>query len=136
MTVTNESDAPGTRPRRVTIAVAALSVALGLGAAILTFAWQYPVVALVTLAVVGLLIAAVARGRNWARWTLTVFTIVGLVSTWPVVRFQLGYGVLLPLATATQLVLEALGLLLLFGPSAGRWFRRRGRAAHRAAEVT
>ncbi len=114
------------------MAVYALTLALALGAGILAFAWHYPTIALITIGVIGPLIFGVARGRNWARWTLALLTIAGLILTWPIVRFQLSYAVIVPLATAVQLALEALGLFLMFRPAAGRWFRRGGPAAKRA----
>ena len=113
------------RPRSVTLAVGALSIALLLGVAILGFGWRVPVVAVSTFLIVGGLIFAAARRHNWARWVLAILTIMVLVLTWPLVRFQLTYGLVVPIATVVQITLEAAGLILLFRPAAGRWFRRR-----------
>jgi hypothetical protein len=117
--------APNHRPREVTVAVAAFGAALLIGFAILQFGWRVPRVALATLALVGALIVGVARRQNWARWALLVLTVVSLIMTWPLLSVQLTYGVLVPLATITQLVLEAVGFTLLFRPAAGRWYRHR-----------
>ena len=111
------------RHRSVTFAVGALSVALALGAAILWLGWQVPLVALVSLLIVGGLIFAVARRQNWARWTLAILTIASTVLTRSLVQYQLTYHVLVPMATVAQLTLEAVGLYLLFRPAAGRWYR-------------
>ena len=121
--------ATGTRPRTVTLAVGALSVALLLGVAILGFGWRVPVVAVSTVVIVGGLLFGVTRRHNWARWVLAILTIVVLALTWPLVRFQLTYGTVVPIATVAQIVLEAVGLVLLFLPAAGRWFRRSAAAA-------
>jgi hypothetical protein len=124
------SPADERRPLSVTLGIAALTLALGLGVAILAWGWDTPLVALVTLALVGSLIVGTARGHNWARWALTLLTAAALVLMFPVVRFQLTYGVLLPLATATQLALELVGCYLLFRAPGGAWYRRgRGAAA-------
>jgi hypothetical protein len=113
----------GGRPPSVTLAVYALSLALLLGVAILGFGWGYPSIALITLVTIGGLILGVARRHNWARWALLVVTVLALALTWPVVRFQLTYGVVLPLATVVQLALEAVAFVLLFRPPARRWYR-------------
>ena len=113
----------GQRPRSVTLAVGALSIALLIGVAILWFGWRVPTVALVALVLVGGLIFGTARRRNWARWTLVILTITSTVLTQSFVRFQLTFGVLVPIATVAQLTLEAVGLWLLFRPDARRWYR-------------
>lgn len=113
------------RPRSVTLAVSFLTLALGIGVAILMFAWGYPTIALATFVLVGGLILGIARRHNWARWALAAVTILSLVVTWSVVWFQLTFGVVLPIATSVQLLLEAAAFYLLFRPTAGRWLRRR-----------
>jgi hypothetical protein len=114
---------PSDRPRSVKIAVRCMAVALALGVAIL-IGWDVPKITAATVVIIGGLIWAVAWRQNWARWTLAAVTISSLVFTWGIIRFQLSYGTLLPIATAAQLILEALGLFLLFRPEAGRWYRR------------
>lgn len=111
------------RPHSVTVAVAAMSVALALGASIVAFGWREPWVALVSIVIIGSLIFGAARRRNWARWTMATLTIVSTVLTRSLVLFQLTYHVLVPIATVSQLTLEAVGLYLLFRPAAGRWYR-------------
>ena len=113
------------RPPSVTLAVYAQCVALLLGLAILVFGWDVPWVALATLVIVGGLILGVARGHNWARWTLLALTLVASDLTSPLLRVQLTFGVLVPVATIIQLALEAVGFVLLFRPAAGRWYGRR-----------
>jgi hypothetical protein len=110
------------RPRSVTLAVRLLSIALLLGVAILGFGWRVPVVALSTFLVVGWLIFSAARRHNWARWALALLTIVAFAMTWSLVRFQLTYGIVVPLATVAQVTLEAVGFYLLFRPAAARWY--------------
>lgn len=114
------------RPRSVTVAVGSLSIALLLGVAILGFGWRVPVVALSTFLVVGSLIFSAARRHTWARWALAILTIVAFAMTWPLVRFQLTYGIVVPIATVAQIALETVGLYLLFRPAAGRWYRHSG----------
>ena len=111
------------RPLGVTLAVAALGAALLLGLAILLLGWRVPWIAAATLVIVGSLIVSVALRQNWARWALLVVTILALVTTYPLVRFQLTYGALVPAATVAQLVLEMIGFVLLFRPGAARWYR-------------
>ena len=110
------------RPPSVTLAVYAQGLALLLGLAILVFGWRVPWVALATLVIVGSLILAVARRHGWARWALLALTLVALYFTSPLLRVQLTYGVLVPIATIVQLALETVGFVLLFRPAAGRWY--------------
>jgi hypothetical protein len=107
----------------VTVAIGVLSIALGLGTAILAFGWRVPVVALISLVLVGGLIFAAARRANWARWALASLIVVSTILTRSLVLYQLTFHVLIPLATVAQLALEAMGLNLLFRPIAGEWYR-------------
>jgi hypothetical protein len=111
-----------TTPRSVTLAVGALSVALLLGVAILAFGWRVPLVALATFVIVGSLIFSAARRHNWARWALAILTLATFALTWSLVRFQLTFGVVVPIATVAQIALEVVGFYLLFRPAAGRWY--------------
>lgn len=122
--MTTRSDGPSrSRPAGVTVSIAALAIALLLGVAILAFGWGEPLVALVTGVVVGGLIVGAALRRNWARWALVVLTIVATATSWPLLRIQLSYGIVVPAATVVQFVLELLGLILLFRPVASAWYR-------------
>lgn len=100
-----------------------MSVALLLGLAILGFGWRVPEVAVAALVIVGGLIFGAARRQNWARWVLAILTVVVLVMTWSLIRIQLTFGIVVPIATVAQIALEAAGLYLLFRPDAGRWYR-------------
>jgi hypothetical protein len=113
------------RPPSVTFAVCAMSVALLIGVSILYFGWVFPGIALGTLVIIGALIVGVARRSNWARWTLTLITVGTVLMTLPIVRFQLGYSLLVGVATGAQLLLEGAGCVLLFRPAAARWYGRR-----------
>ena len=113
------------RPRSVTLAVYSQSFALLIGLAILVFGWKVPWVAAATLVIVGSLIFGAARRRSWARWTLLALTLLALWFTTPLLRVQLSYGVLVPVATIVQYAFEAVGFVLLFGSEATRWFTRR-----------
>lgn len=114
------------RPRSVTLATLAMSVALLLGMAILNFGWRVPEVAGAAFVIVGGLIFATARRQNWARWVLAILTVLVSCMTWSLIRIQLTFGIVVPMATVAQLALEAAGLYLLFRPAAGRWFRHLG----------
>ena len=100
-----------------------MSVALVLGVVIL-FGWGVPKIALAALLIIGILIWAIAWRQNWARWTLAAVTVISFAFTFEIIRFQMTYGILLPLATAAQFVLEIVGFYLLFRPAAARWYRR------------
>jgi hypothetical protein len=79
---------------------------------------------LMVIALLGLLIRAVAKGRNWARVTYAIFAVLGIVSialTWLQAEA-------LPLITTLLLVAVPLAyitiLALLFHPLSAPWFDR------------
>jgi hypothetical protein len=111
-------------PPTVRYAVGGLAISLLIGTAILGFGWGFPPQAVLTFVVIGFLIVQVARRRNWARWILTIVTIASLVLMNSLIRFQLTYSLLTGTATVSQILLEVVGCVLLFVPSAGRWYRR------------
>jgi len=91
--------------------------------AILFFAWREPRIALLCLVIVGALIAFALR-RSWPRWVITFMAVASLAVTFPLVRFQLTFGTVIPIATAVQLALELIGWALLFHPRSSSWYRR------------
>lgn len=97
-------------------------MSLVIGVAILLFAWRTPRIALFCLLLVGLLIV-LALHRGWPRWVITALAVSSLGATFPLVRFQLTYGTVIPIATALQLALELAGCVLLFHPRSSRWYR-------------
>jgi len=112
------------RPRVVTAALWCFTVALIIGSAMLAVPWHEPDLGVITLLVIGSLVLAAAQGLNWARWTLTVLTIVALGATWPVLSFQMSYRMDMAAATAVQIVLELVGCYLLLRPASTAWYRR------------
>lgn len=111
------------RPATVPWGAACLGVSLLIGVAILLFAWREPRIAFFCLVVVGALIA-VALGRAWPRWVITFMAVASLAVTFPLVRFQLTFGTVVPIATSVQLALELIGCALLFHPRSSTWYRR------------
>jgi 3-mercaptopyruvate sulfurtransferase SseA len=101
--------------------VVAMGVSLGIGVAILYFAWREPRAALVSLAVVGALTVA-AWFSGWPRWIIAAVAVTSVASTLPQVGFQLSYGVVVPVATAVQYAIEITAFVLLFHPRSHRWY--------------
>jgi hypothetical protein len=114
----------GPRPRTVAYAIWCLSISLLIGTGILGFGWEFPQQAFLTFLIIGFLVFQVARGRNWARWILTIITATSLVLMWSLIRFQLTYSLPTGVATVIQVCLEVIGCGLLFLPQSNRWYRR------------
>src|SRR5438093_4594854 len=112
------------RPRTVTLALVCFGPALLIGAFTITFAWGEPIAGLLTFVVIITLAILSARRHSWARWTLTIVTLISFVLMQSLFRFQLTYGVGMGIATATQICLEIVGCILLFVPSSNRWYAR------------
>jgi hypothetical protein len=112
------------RPRTVTIALVCFGPALIIGVFIITFAWGEALAGVLTFLVVTTLAVLSARRHNWARWTLTIVTLVSFVLMQSLLRFQLSYGAGLGIATGLQILLEIVGCALLFVPPSNRWYAR------------
>ena len=70
-----------------------------------------------------LLILKVSTGRNWARITYLILTILSLPLYVPIVRIDFNSHAALGLFTAASVVLPILGLWLLFTSPGKRWFQ-------------
>ena len=112
------------RPRTVTVALMCFGPALLIGAFIITFAWGEPIAGLLTFLVISTLAVLAARRHNWARWAITIVTLISFVLMQSLLRFQLSYGPGMGIATAVQIGLEIVGCALLFVPSSNRWYAR------------
>lgn len=70
-----------------------------------------------------LVIAAIGRGRNWARITLLVFCLLGFVSVILMMHVLLRLNGLLPvLIVLAENILQYVALILLFQREASEWF--------------
>lgn len=69
-----------------------------------------------------LLIHQVSRGRNWARITLTVFYMIGIPFSIRPLLEALGTAPLSGILGILQVVFQVMGLAMLFGADARRWF--------------
>lgn len=98
-----------------------MGVSLVIGVAILWLAWREPRAALLSVGVVGPLIAA-AWFWGWPRWVIALAAVGSVASTLPQVGFQLTYGFVVPAATVAQFALELAGFVLLFHPRSHRWY--------------
>ena len=111
------------RPLTVTYGAACLGVSLLIGSAIIAFAWRELQVGVFSLVVVGSLTTG-TLWWGWPRWVIAVMAVASLALTFPLVRFQFTFGILIPVSTGIQLALELLGFVLLFHPRSTRWYRR------------
>lgn len=114
----------GPRPPTLRWGLACLAASLAIGVGILWFAWREPRAAALSLAVIGPLIAA-SGFWGWPRWLIAAVALASVAATLPEVGFQLSYGVVVPVATATQFALELAGFALLFHPRSHRWYHPR-----------
>ena len=122
------------RPRHVFYAVALLWIALVLQAATLAFMWRLVLVASIQFVVIcGILsvfwaitawvVAMIERGRNWARFTYLALFVLGLPMVLVLLPLTFAVEPLLVLSTVLQLLLQLAGLVMVFIPPAGTWFR-------------
>ena len=116
------------RPQKVQNAVSILYVTLGIGiiSAILQVlahgAISRMFTTLVIVAAMAFLIVMTGRGRNWARVTLLILFLVGVLpSILPLVRFFAVHPISGFLGLA-QLVLQIVALIFLFQEESSQWF--------------
>jgi len=126
-----------TRPAEIARATGLLCLSLAIGAVKVIFSWRlFQVVAedaigfpfiLTTfiLALNVLLIWKIWQGRNWARTTLLVVFIIGLMRTATALVPKLGFHAsrVLAILQIVQLVIYLYALLLVYGSKAQSWFQ-------------
>src|SRR5688572_3939693 len=129
-----EVSQPAQKPKQVSMAAQMLWATLGLGVINTALQWEYltavfsvemlVAIQLVTLGIVAWLTIKISAGRNWARITYLVLTILGL----PAILLQLpatfARAPVSGLIGGLQLALQLYALYLIFFEPGRRWFRR------------
>ena len=121
------------RPRQIEWFVVLQCASLALGALKLPLNWTHligraSVVSLVfvlgfTTALIGFLTWKVTQGRNWARITLLVLFLIGVLPFVYNVRSELARSVGLATISIVQAALQGLSLALVFTSPVNEWFR-------------
>src|SRR6266581_3531132 len=103
------------RPRQIVVFIGLQCGSLALGAVKLPMDWSHLrthgsvasilFILLFTIAIVAFLIWKVSRGRNWARITLLVFFVIGLLPFYFTVRSELGRSTSLGMFSILQAAL-------------------------------
>ena len=137
----NDNRHQESRPPRVSTAVTLLYLTLGMG--IIRSFLEVPrllqvappgfglgfflFVIIFTMAFLVFLTVMIGKGRNWARITYLVLTIVGLpLSVLPLYQSLTKTPISGIIGTA-QLVLQTIALIFLFQRASSEWFRSRGK---------
>ena len=110
---------------------AAIAALFTMTASIGLLPFEIPGVAVVlnvmTVAFLALSAAHIGRGRNWARWLLLVFFVLGLLLLLIAVMVAPQVMWLLPTLVVvfgfTQCVIQLAALVLVFMPASKNWFR-------------
>jgi len=77
-----------------------------------------------TFAILIFLIFMISAGRNWARITFLIMSVIGTVLTLPVVLDEFGRAPLVGVLSVLQILLQVYALFLLFTRSGNAWFRK------------
>jgi len=124
------------RPQKVGTAVILLYIALGISFLVIVRTLQVMVIlqtaSLVTAApvfsgplVIWFFIYMIGKGYNWARITLLVLFVIGIVVFIPTLLMQLAKNPLVGLLNLGQTTIQSTALLLLFQNPASKWFREK-----------
>jgi len=81
-----------------------------------------PTMAVVAFLLVGALLVAIARRQNWARIAFAVFAAITVALNAMLLPIQIDQDRLVAASTVVQSVLQIIGVLLLFRPTAARWY--------------
>jgi len=122
------------RPQHVFHAVAMLWITLVIQAAGLAFMWRlYRIVPMQDLIWFGVntafwvfnafLVAMIERGRNWARITYLVLFLMNLPFIVLSLIYMMSAFLIVALILLAQALLQITGIIMLFYPPAGAWFR-------------
>ena len=110
-------------PRLVQVAVYLIAATLVLGLA-RALSGPFPVVLVSTSALVALVAWQVWRGRNWARWTFVVLTVVGSVPLLASVPAMMAASRMDGVLAVGSTACNVLAAVLLFLPASAAWFMR------------
>lgn len=77
-----------------------------------------------TLAVMAFLFCKIGAGRNWARITLLVLFILGIVPTLPLLFAEFARSPVRGVLSLVQLAIQACALFLMFTKPGSDWFRK------------
>jgi hypothetical protein len=126
-----------TRPRQVVLAVQLAAVNCVLGLAVLAVSWDYytrllPARSLIlsqafNLAVLAWLYSKVYAGRNWARITLLVVSLIGMLFMFnrTFVAILKAAPLIVPIQMIVGVVVSAVILWMLFLSPGREWFKKR-----------
>jgi hypothetical protein len=129
-----EPQSPAQRPQPVGTAVNLLwaSLAVGLVKAVIEYSYLITqastaftnFVLFFTFALIGLLIFKISAGKNWARITLLVLFIIGVLPTLLIVLSEFSRSPMVGAISVAQIGLQGYALFLLFTHPGGAWFRK------------
>ena len=77
-----------------------------------------------TITLTGFLVWRVAEGAHWARITLLMFSLLGLLPFYAVVRWEFAHSPIVGVSSVSQFLLQAVALYALFSYPGSEWFRR------------
>jgi len=82
------------------------------------------IILIFTFALIAFLIFKISAGRNWARITLLVMFIIGVLPTLPIVLDDFSRSAVVGALTVAQIGLQVYALILLFTEPGSSWFRK------------
>ena len=126
------------RPREVSTATRLSIASLALGVLVDALLWRFLIstasvsftltVQILTVALLGWLIYKVWQGRNWARITLLIFWLLGLLFWVPTLSKFFEVSPTAGCVNVAQAILQGVALYLVFSSPGRTWFTR-GRSA-------
>ena len=82
------------------------------------------IILIFTFALIAFLIFKISAGRNWARITLLVMFIIGVLPTLPIVLDDFSRSAVVGALSVAQIGLQVYALILLFTQPGSSWFRK------------
>jgi hypothetical protein len=81
-------------------------------------------VLVITFALIGFLIFKISSGKNWARITLFVLFVIGVLPTLFIISVEFSRSFILGALSVAQIGLQGYAQFLLFTRSGSTWFRK------------
>jgi len=82
------------------------------------------IILIFTFALIAFLIFKISAGRNWARITLLVMFIIGVLPTLPIVLGDFSRSAVVGALSVAQIGLQVYALIYLFTQPGSSWFRK------------
>jgi hypothetical protein len=79
---------------------------------------------IITIFIIGFLGYKIGRGKNWARITLLIIFIIGMISYPSIILTEFQTNMMISIVSITQILIQLYVLVILFNGESQEWFKK------------